>query len=76
MIWYKSWIRTKDILTNAIKSSLIEKRQYIFILYSIYLTMAVYVGTEASSTRSFIILVAISLLPDFLRNHFQKKILK
>lgn len=76
MIWYKSWIRTKNILTNAIKSSLIERRQYIFILYSIYLTMAVYVGTEASSTRSFIILVAISLLPDFLRNHFQKKISK
>ena len=37
--------------------------------------MAVYVGTEASSTRSFIILVAISFA-DFLRSFKRKSKMK
>ena len=65
-IWYKSWTRTKIILLKAQKNRLINKEQLNFLLYSIYLTFAFYVGTEASSTRSFLLLVIISLLPDYL----------
>jgi hypothetical protein len=65
-IWYKSWTRTKIILLKAQKNGLINKEQLNFLLYSIYLTFAFYVGTEASSTRSFLLLVIISLLPDYL----------
>lgn len=65
-IWYKSWTRTKIVLFEAQKNGLINKEQLNFLLYSIYLTFAFYVGTEASSTRSFLLLVIISLLPDYL----------
>ena len=76
MIWYKSWIRTKEILTKAHEYGLINKRQIFFILYAVYLCLAIYVGTEASSNRSFIILVLISILPDYLIYYFKKDVSK
>ena len=72
MIWYKSWTRAKETLMDAKKNGLINNRQAAFLLYSIYFTLAVYVGTEASSTRSFLILVFISLFPDYLIYYFKK----
>ena len=72
MIWYKSWIRTKETLMEASKNGLIDKRQIVFLLYTVYFCLAIYVGTEASSTRSFIILVIISILPDYLIHHLKK----
>ena len=66
--------RTKKILIMANRNGLIKNKQIIFLLYGIYLTLALYVGTEASSNRSFIILVLISILPDYLINHFKKDI--
>ena len=51
----------------------INKRQFVFILYSIYVTAVTYVGTEASANRSFIILVFISILPDYLNHYFNSK---
>jgi hypothetical protein len=71
-IWYKSWKRTKIFLFEAQKKELINKEQFNFILYSIYFAFAFYVGTEASSTRSFFFLVIISLLPDFIDYNFRK----
>ena len=76
MIWYKSWIRTKETLMDAKKNGLINDRQVVFLLYAIYFTLAVYVGTEASSTRSFIILVFISIFPDYLIYYFKKGVPK
>lgn len=74
LIWFKSWTRTKNITLSALKYQLINNTQYRFCTYSLYLTCFIYVGTEASSLRSFIILIFISLLPDFFKYHFQKKI--
>jgi hypothetical protein len=74
LIWFKSWTRTKKILIMANRNGLIKKKQVVFLLYGIYLTLALYVGTEASSNRSFIILVLVSFLPDYLINHFKKNI--
>ena len=76
MIWYKSWIRTKETLMYARKNGLINDRQVSFLLYSVYLALAIYVGTEASSNRSFIILVLISILPDYLIYYFKKDVSK
>ena len=76
MIWYKSWIRTKETLMDAKKNGLINDRQVVFLLYSIYFTLAVYVGTEASSTRSFLILVFISLFPDYIIYYFKSRVSK
>ena len=76
MIWYKSWIRTKETLMDAKKNGLINDRQVVFLLYAIYLTLAVYVGTEASSTRSFLILVFISLFPDYIIYYFKSRVSK
>ena len=76
IIWYKSWTRTKKILMKARSYGLIKSRQVFFLLYSVYLTLAFYVGTEASSNRSFIILVLISILPDYLIYYFKKDVSK
>ncbi len=71
-IWYKSWTRTKIILFETLKNGLINKAQSNFLIYSVYLTFAFYIGTEASSTRSFLLLVIISLLPDYLDYYFNR----
>ena len=76
IIWYKSWTRAKETLMDAKKNGLINNRQAAFLLYSIYFTLAVYVGTEASSTRSFIILVFMSILPDYLIYYFKSRVSK
>ena len=76
MIWYKSWIRTKETLMDAKKNGLINDRQVVFLLYAIYFTLAVYVGTEASSTRSFLILVFVSLFPDYIIYYFKSRVSK
>ena len=76
MIWYKSWTRTKETLMDAKKNGLINNSQAAFLLYAIYFALAIYVGTEASSTRSFLILVFISLLPDYLIYYFKKDVSK
>ena len=68
-IWFKSWTRTKQITFMAQKHKLINSINYKFCTYSLYITCIIYVGTEASSLRSFIILIFISLLPDYLKYH-------
>ena len=68
-IWYKSWTRTKNITIKAKKIGLMNDLQYKFCTYSIYFACIFYVGTEATSLRSNIILIFISLLPDYLKYH-------
>ena len=75
LIWFKSWSRTKNITNNALEYGLMNKLQYALCTYSIYLTLIIYVGTEASSLRSFVILIFISLLPDYLKYHLNIKAL-
>ena len=65
-----------QVLIYARINQLISKRQAVFLQYSIYITLALYVGTEASSTRSFIILMMISILPDYLIHYFKKDLSK
>ena len=72
-IWYKSWTRTKNITIKAKKIGLMNDLQYKFCTYSIYFSCIAYVGMEASSLRSFIILIFISLLPDGLNYHLSLK---
>ena len=72
-IWYKSWTRTKNITIKAKKIGLMSDLQYKFCTYSIYVACIAYVGMEASSLRSFIILIFISLLPDYLNYHLSLK---
>ena len=72
-IWYKSWTRTKNITIKAKKNGLINDLNYRFCTYSIYLACIFYVGSEATSLRSFIILIFISLLPDYLNYHLSLK---
>ena len=72
-IWFKSWTRTKNITNTALEYGLMNGLQYIFCKYSVYLALIFYVGTEASSLRSFVILILISLLPDYLKYHLSNK---
>jgi len=72
LIWFKSWTKTKKITLMAQKYKLINSINYKFCTYSLYITCIIYVGTEASSLRSFVILIFISLLPDYLKYHFNR----
>lgn len=69
LIWYKSWTKTRNIINQALKYGLMSNLQYKFCTYSIYFACMFYVGTEATSLRSNIILIFISLLPDYLKYH-------
>ena len=73
MIWYKSWHRSKIILNEVLQFGKINKTQLNFCLYGIYLSIALFVGTEASSTKSFIFLAIIALLPDYYTYHYSLK---
>lgn len=73
MIWYKSWHRSKYILFECLKFGKINKRQLNLCLHGIYFSLALYVGTEASSTRSFAFLAVIALLPDYFAYHLNLK---
>ncbi len=55
------------------KNGLINNSQFKFCIYSIYFACIFYVGSEATSLRSFIILIFISLLPDYLNYHLSLK---
>ena len=72
-IWFKSFSRFKVNLYNAVKNNLLSFENYQFITFSIYLPLIFFVGTEASSLRSFVLLSIISLLPDLMSNVFKNK---
>ena len=61
---------------ESIKLKLISNEQLKYLTYSIYLPIIFYVGTEASSTRSFILLGLISILPDIIKSINNNKIYK
>ena len=44
-----------------------------YIIYGLFLSIMFYVGTEASSLRSFILISVVSILPEFL-NMIKKEI--
>ena len=75
-IWVKSWIRFKLELNKSVHLKFISKEQYQYLIYSIYLPIIFYVGTEASSTRSFILLGLISILPDIISTINQNRNIK
>jgi len=72
-IWFKSFSRFKVNLYNAVKNNLLSFENYQFITFSIYLPLIFFIGTEASSLRSFVLLSIISLLPDLMSNVFKNK---
>ena len=73
MIWYKSWHRSKYILFECLKFGKINKRQLDLCLHGIYFSLALFVGTEASTTKSFVFLAIIALLPDYYTYHYSLK---
>ena len=68
LVWLISWRRFKIELKESIKLKLISNEQLKYLTYSIYLPIIFYVGTEASSTRSFVLLGLISILPDIIKS--------
>jgi len=74
-IWFKSFKRFKIKLDDFVKKKYLTLEKKKFIIYSIYVPLIFFVGTEGSSLRSFILLSIISLLPDLLdsikKNNFK-----
>ena len=72
LIWVKSWYRLKEKFDNLIKLDLISSNKSQYLLYSIYIPIIFYVGTEASSLRSFILIGLITILPDLIETYLLK----
>ena len=72
LIWVKSWYRLKVKFDNLIKLDLISSNKSQYLLYSIYISIIFYVGTEASSLRSFILIGLIAILPDLIETYLLK----
>ena len=51
---------------RSVNLNLLTKEQSKYLIYAFYFPIIFYVGTEASSTRSFILLGLISILPDIV----------
>jgi len=75
-IWVKSLSRFKLELNKSVHLKFISKEQYKYLIYSTYLPIIFFVGTEASSTRSFILLSLISILPDIVSTINQNRNIK
>lgn len=66
LIWLQSWKRSKIELMRSVNLNLLTKEKSKYLIYAFYFPIIFYVGTEASSTRSFILLGIISILPDIV----------
>jgi len=73
LIWFKSFLRLKKIMNYFTEIKVISQEAKNYITYGFFLSIMFYVGTEASSLRSFILISVVSILPEFL-NMIKKEI--
>mgnify|MGYP001270917296 CR=1 FL=1 len=71
-IWIKSWSRLKVVIKNLKINNKIYLPDINFLMLSIFVPAAFYIGTEASSTRSFILIGILSVLPDLIEAKIKK----
>lgn len=68
LIWLAAWFRLSRALSWAHFHRLIGATQARLLPLVVLVPCAVYVGTEASGTRSFVTLILVSLLPELTRH--------
>jgi hypothetical protein len=67
LVWIAAWLRLRTVTGEAKRQGLLSAAEARLLPLLFFIPCALYVGTEASGTRAFVILSAISLLPNFTR---------
>lgn len=66
LIWAAAWVRLRDGLRRALARGRLTGAQARVLPLLLFIPLALFVGTEASGTRSFIGVIIISLLPELV----------
>jgi O-Antigen ligase len=66
LIWVAAWARLTRVMRSARESGRLTSAQARVIPLLLFIPLALFVGTEASGTRAFVGVIAISLLPELV----------
>jgi O-Antigen ligase len=66
LIWIASWSRLSRTLRGAFADGRLTSTQARVLPLLVFIPVALFVGTEASGTRAFIVTIVISLLPELV----------
>jgi O-antigen ligase len=72
-VWLVSWLRLRGVLRRAMRRRLINPVQMRVVPLLFFVPFALFLGTEAPGTRSFVALILISLLPELVRGLLMKR---
>lgn len=67
-VWAASWWRLSRLLRNAVSLRILSVAQTRVLPLLLFIPFALFVGTEAPGSRSFVALILISLLPELTRS--------
>jgi O-Antigen ligase len=66
LIWVAAWVRLTRVLRNALEHGRLTSTQVRLVPLLLFIPLALFVGTEASGTRAFVGVIAVSLLPELV----------
>jgi hypothetical protein len=66
LIWATAWARLARVLRSALDRGRLTSAQVRVLPLLLFIPLALFVGTEASGTRAFVGVIAISLLPELV----------
>jgi hypothetical protein len=66
LVWVGAWVRLSGVLSQALDRGRLTRVQARVLPLLLFIPLALFVGTEASGTRAFVGLIAISLLPELV----------
>jgi len=66
LVWVVAWARLGRVLRSALDRGRLTSAQVKVLPLLLFIPLALFVGTEASGTRAFIGVIAISLLPELV----------
>jgi hypothetical protein len=66
LIWAAAWARLQRVLRSARENGRLTSAQARVLPLLLFIPLALFVGTEASGTRAFVGVIAISLLPELV----------
>lgn len=74
LIWIFAWYRSKNVAKIVCLNGLVSYWQFRCLNYVFFSTALIFVATEASGMRSFVVLAFIAFLPDLLKGNFFNQI--
>jgi O-antigen ligase/polysaccharide polymerase Wzy-like membrane protein len=66
LIWVAAWVRLTRVLRRALEHGRLTSAQARLVPLLLFIPLALFVGTEASGTRAFVGVIAVSLLPELM----------